>query len=963
MSINSESARYSSSPQRQSFKGTEWWVENTKRIFERQTLKDKDSIWKRERLAENAHAVPPRANVSRNGLLVEVVSDGLPGPDRVEDCAMSFSPNNHPANMRYSSDLKGGSGNVEGGPRGSCDYFAWSTSEWSLAADTFELLRYSKPFDETASNETAATAAADRCSIDTSSSRDGEEPVEKTNKDGRVRYVRGRGRVHKCSAGGCPTRVRQSCSGVSEFVRRDDDLHGGACHHPHPHLGVNHSLWGKKDLFKRRAISSVCDLQAPRRSHHLSVDAKAHKDWCPPGYNRWSSVFETRSLEISVDAEPATLLASRERSPVWNLVKRVTTLRCHRVRGDGDFSEPLSLRSIYGEVEETEDVEGEEEEAELLSSVACAMLPGSTRFLVSAHSRCPGLGLQPTLMDIVSSLPKEGVMGRNIVTVSTFDEDPDFAHVARHSADGRIDKNLIGLAQGWTVTVDTKLGHPCGEPHRLCPMPPGLDMCPIAVMGKPFVITGLKGHERVHIFGQKMKPASLAVSASGGSIRFLVPMKYDGPKTPIVPGFLSVQVLARNQPASGTEFRRVLFVSDDNIRDELIALMRGAGVVVEDNENDDDEDDEYADPRPFRRKTTSGFIDAGACNRFIKDLAWLFEAHYRSLLYVPSSRKAAQRIIDSFRILVGTENAPETAYFLEEIEIDIDSQEDTESEEETISQCRHLEAGALNSDKAVYMAVKPHSLPATQKHAAVAKADTANNDLKLNDELDNVLFPLSFDQWFFTMWLGSVLFFFCAFIAGAKAREWGLSKSGKEVMQIQTGGILIGFFFLVANHVKSLQTWLKLRLFDEKSAGSTWIKERIDQGYPFVICCQNAVISTLFPMDKSVLHTRWIIATACMTINLVCVGLLRAELAHYKAFRYDLILEGALLYVAFYVAQIYVHGHALFLTEYAFSSFANSILALFVFPVMTSTLARQLYRKEIRVYHRHACANKLKKLE
>jgi hypothetical protein len=200
----------------------------------------------------------------------------------------------------------------------------------------------------------------------------------------------------------------------------------------------------------------------------------------------------------------------------------------------------------------------------------------------------------------------------------------------------------------------------------------------------------------------------------------------------VVSGYLCVQVLAHNQPASATEFRRVFVVDEEEIKEELVGLMRGAGVVRDGNEVDEEQEEEEeeesdrspteifevlhgvdaqfvkrahiqhqarvhaleaeaeevetkkgkgnegneGDDRvyPTRAKIT-GFANAASFTRFTKDLAWLCEAHWRSRLYTPSARKATRSLIKAFQVIVNPEDVPALSSLLEEIACDLDGQE------------------------------------------------------------------------------------------------------------------------------------------------------------------------------------------------------------------------------------------------------------------------------------------------
>ena len=150
---------------------------------------------------------------------------------------------------------------------------------------------------------------------------------------------------------------------------------------------------------------------------------------------------------------------------------------------------------------------------------------------------------------------------------------------------------------------------------------------PVAVAGRAFHIRGVRAGDRVHVFGQKMRPFSALVpdDAKGkgseggsegtrgpgyseysgpsdseedydseysdsskratsadagalGSLRVFVPAPHPrDPDPPIIDGFLNVQVVPRGRDAAGREFVRVLLVSDPEAARELDALRRGAG--------------------------------------------------------------------------------------------------------------------------------------------------------------------------------------------------------------------------------------------------------------------------------------------------------------------------------------------------------------------------------------------------
>ena len=100
-------------------------------------------------------------------------------------------------------------------------------------------------------------------------------------------------------------------------------------------------------------------------------------------------------------------------------------------------------------------------------------------------------------------------------------------------------------------------------------------------MGDHIIIGGLRGGERVHVFGQGARPFSAVVPRGVDAVRIATPRLAVGAAGApgIVPGFVYVQVLAPGQPATGSTFVKVLLVDDPAVLAELDALGRGAGAL------------------------------------------------------------------------------------------------------------------------------------------------------------------------------------------------------------------------------------------------------------------------------------------------------------------------------------------------------------------------------------------------
>lgn len=123
--------------------------------------------------------------------------------------------------------------------------------------------------------------------------------------------------------------------------------------------------------------------------------------------------------------------------------------------------------------------------------------------------------------------------------------------------------------------------------RQLNAAPPWITVPPIAVVplasdshsNESFTIRGNLDGARVHVFGQKMKPISIISPSNTENLSINLPLAGSELKanTPVVPGFLYVQVLAPGQLASATEYHRVLVLDSLEMMHELNALRLGMG--------------------------------------------------------------------------------------------------------------------------------------------------------------------------------------------------------------------------------------------------------------------------------------------------------------------------------------------------------------------------------------------------
>ena len=123
--------------------------------------------------------------------------------------------------------------------------------------------------------------------------------------------------------------------------------------------------------------------------------------------------------------------------------------------------------------------------------------------------------------------------------------------------------------------------------RQLSAVPPWITVPPIAVVplasgshsSVSFDIRGILGGERIHVFGQKMKPISFISPSNTENLSINLPSAGSEleANAPVVPGFLYVQVLAPVQLASATEYHRVLVLDSLEMMHELNALHLGMG--------------------------------------------------------------------------------------------------------------------------------------------------------------------------------------------------------------------------------------------------------------------------------------------------------------------------------------------------------------------------------------------------
>ena len=178
-------------------------------------------------------------------------------------------------------------------------------------------------------------------------------------------------------------------------------------------------------------------------------------------------------------------------------------------------------------------------------------------------------------MDVARALTSLDVLGQREAVVSVYSE----------CGVDSLGRN-VSLMRGQTARVDTSTGNVLTTPRQLNPAPPSVTLAPVAVLppladshrDDSLSIRGLLGGERVHVFGQKMKPMSFITPQNAKNISINLPsVGVSEDDDTVVPGFLYAQVLAPGMSAGATELYRVLVLDSLEMKRELDALQRGKG--------------------------------------------------------------------------------------------------------------------------------------------------------------------------------------------------------------------------------------------------------------------------------------------------------------------------------------------------------------------------------------------------
>ena len=309
-------------------------------------------------------------------------------------------------------------------------------------------------------------------------------------------------------------------------------------------------------------------------------------------------------------------------------------------------------------------------------ALAATILPGSTRVICTTRAGFgPGAGAvpdssrrggfsHPDAATLARAMPPGGALGRRTATVTAHPDVRVGAGWIRDEGFGSADSRQTRRADSVVVAVDAPESGLARQ--RVTPFPSYVTVSPVAVMGDSIRIGGLRGGERVHVFGQGARPFSAVVPRGVDAVRIATPRLAVGAAGApgIVPGFVYVQVLAPGQPATGSTFVKVLLVDDPAVLAELDALGRGAGALRA----------SLVPAGAPALPAARGFVGPAAFERFLHDLGALLESHWRSLLYTPAGRAATRVITQGFYGVVAGAAFPALRAALADVVEDVDAQ-------------------------------------------------------------------------------------------------------------------------------------------------------------------------------------------------------------------------------------------------------------------------------------------------
>jgi len=446
-----------------------------------------------------------------------------------------------------------------------------------------------------------------------------------------------------------------------------------------------------KAIVKKAASNIRAAKKSSSVKSRLSLSAEEHLS---VNEGRWVPSTSGVKMEFSVDAHPI----NAAKMPVWSFVQNTMKSTfgnesvADAVTDDGEAfggSEPQhsgdrSFDSLsVNDARSTRSLLGFDNDAvpswfsggaaategrsinhddfdNLLANVTCDMLPGSTRLVMSVDAPIRDLGgfarEAPSAADVATSLPRDGVIGSSIVTVS--------AQCAGQIGVGwKENDDQYEVPGGDTITMDTSTLTPLSRGTKpMTLIPRRVKVSPIVRLGEPLYVEGLHGNDRVHVFGQGLAPLSIVVPQNCGEGRLRIDIPVD--EVDCGAGFVSVQVLKPGRSASGSEFIRVLIVDDDDVADELDALQRGTGAS--------------SDAFESILEPIECFYDSSSFELFLADFGWLLGARHRRQLYTPSARATTRNIASLLTSMVHASHIPAISALLRDVLDEIDDQEEHE---------------------------------------------------------------------------------------------------------------------------------------------------------------------------------------------------------------------------------------------------------------------------------------------
>lgn len=441
-------------------------------------------------------------------------------------------------------------------------------------------------------------------------------------------------------------------------------------------VGDKHSVFEQMAGFVSRAVLS--DAADPCGEANANAIANANP-WTSDGSGSAVDADQLlRSNEpIDADAGGETLHDRHARA-----VDAVRREGATFFMGLGEVQSLLDANEAEASFESSEpqnDMIGEHAKAAAMSrgwfdALAATILPGSTRVICTTRAGFPGSsrrGSHPDAATLARAMPPGGALGRRTATVTAHPnvrvgagwiwDDDDDSSLTDSRRTQRADSVVVacsesGLAESGGLAR-----------KRVTPFPSYVTVSPVAAMGDYIVVGGLRGGERVHVFGQGARPFSAVVPRGVDAVRIAPPRLAVGASGApgIVPGFVYVQVLAPGQPATGSTFVKVLLVDDPAVLAELDALGRGAGAL-------------RASLVPAGvgsvLPAARGFVGPAAFERFLNDLGALLESHWRSLLYTLEGRAATRVVAEGFDAVVAGAAFPALRAALADVVEDVDAQ-------------------------------------------------------------------------------------------------------------------------------------------------------------------------------------------------------------------------------------------------------------------------------------------------